>query len=304
MSERFDMWILHRLPFVSGTYQTKKVKTKKLSSIAFLIVFAAIIGYGVLKSAILLADVPLGQWFQIGEGLAATALGVFIFLIIALAWTIPLGVAIGMNPRLSKWLQPVVQIVASVPATALFPVFVLMLIALPGGLNFAPILLMLMGTQWYLLFNIIAGVSIIPQDLKYTADMLGLSRSKRWKILILPAIFPYLITGAITASGGAWNASIVAEYVEFSGKTLRGVNPYSTIVFQTFALLPRLTVLENVEIALKARMVPKKIRIPRAVDLLDKVGLDGFETAFETAYPRELSGGGNTAVNENTDNIV
>ena len=221
LSERFDMWILHRLPLVSGTYQTKKIKTKKLSSIAFLIVFAAIIGYGVLKSAILLADVSFGQWFQIGEGLAATALRVFISLVIALAWTIPLGVAIGMNPHLSKWLQPVVQVVASIPATALFPVFVFTLMALPGGLNFAAILLMLMVTQWYLLFNIIAGASTIPQDFKYTADMLGLSRSQRWKILILPAIFPYLITGAITASGGAWNASIVAEYVEFSGKTLR-----------------------------------------------------------------------------------
>ena len=89
LSERFDMWILHRLPLVSGTYQTKKIKTKKLSSIAFLIVFAAIIGYGVLKSAILLADVSFGQWFQIGEGLAATALRVSIFLIIALAWAKP-----------------------------------------------------------------------------------------------------------------------------------------------------------------------------------------------------------------------
>jgi NitT/TauT family transport system permease protein len=87
-------------------------------------------------------------------------------------------------------------------------------------LNIAAIFLMLMGTQWYLLFNIIAGASAIPQDLKYTSSLLGLSRWERWRTLILPALFPYIITGAITAGGGAWNASIVAEYVHFGGQTL------------------------------------------------------------------------------------
>jgi NitT/TauT family transport system permease protein len=96
----------------------------------------------------------------------------------------------------------------------------LLVINLPGGLNLAAVLLMLMGTQWYLLFNIIAGASAIPQDLKYTAQLMRLSRWQKWRTLILPAIFPYLITGAITASGGAWNASIVAEYQNFSGQTL------------------------------------------------------------------------------------
>ena len=78
-----------------------------------------------------------------------------------------------------------------------------------------------MGTQWYLLFNIIAGASAIPQDLKYTTALLQLGRWERWRTLILPALFPYIITGAITASGGAWNASIVAEHVEFGGRTLQ-----------------------------------------------------------------------------------
>ena len=139
---------------------------------------------------------------------------------IALAWTVPVGVAIGTNPRLANLLQPVVQITASVPATALFPVFLLFLLGLPGGLNVAAILLMLAGTQWYLLFNVIAGASAIPQDLKYTATLLQLDKWMYWRTLILPALFPYLITGAITASGGAWNASIVAEYAIFGGQTL------------------------------------------------------------------------------------
>ena len=107
----------------------------------------------------------------------------------------------------------------SIPATALFPVVLLALLQVPGGLNIAAVLLMLMGTQWYLLFNVIAGAAAIPQDLRYTTDLLRLSSLDRWRTLILPALFPYIITGAITASGGAWNASIVAEYVEFGGQT-------------------------------------------------------------------------------------
>src|SRR4029077_20908451 len=119
------------------------------------------------------------------------------------------GVAIGTNRRLAAILQPVVQVVASVPATALFPVSLLLLLPLPAGLNIAAVILMLMGTQWYLLFNVIAGASAIPQDLRDTTDLLRLPFLDRWRVLILPAIFPYVVTGAITAGGGAWNASIV-----------------------------------------------------------------------------------------------
>ena len=93
------------------------------------------------------------------------------------------------------------------------------LISTPGGLGVAAVLLMLLGTQWYLLFNVIAGAAAIPQDLKYTAALLGLSRWERWRTLILPALFPFIVTGAITASGGAWNASIGAEHIQFSGQS-------------------------------------------------------------------------------------
>jgi NitT/TauT family transport system permease protein len=100
-------------------------------------------------------------------------------------------------------------------------VLLLFILKLPGGINVAAVLLMLMGTQWYLLFNVIAGASAIPQDLKYTAALIGLSRSDRWRTLLLPSLFPYIITGAITASGGAWNASIVAEYTVFGNRTVQ-----------------------------------------------------------------------------------
>jgi len=177
--------------------------------------------YGAFRAGQMLLLIPLTQWLMIALGLGATFLRVLTALLIALAWTVPLGVAIGTNARLAAWLQPLVQIAASIPATALFPFILFMLIGLPGGLNLAAVLLMLMGTQWYLLFNVIAGAAAIPQDLKYTAALLQLNRKDRWRRLTLPALFPYLITGAIAASGGAWNASIVAEYVSLRGQSAR-----------------------------------------------------------------------------------
>ncbi len=187
-------------------------------AIVILIPLGAGLIYGLEQAAELLSQVPAEQWAEIGLGLAATLMRVLVALGIALAWTIPIGVLIGTKPRAAAVLQPVVQIAASVPATALFPVLLLLLLRLPGGLNIAAVVLMLMGTQWYLLFNIIAGAAAIPQDLKFTSTLLRLDRLARWRTLILPALFPYIITGAITASGGAWNASIVAEYFEFGGQ--------------------------------------------------------------------------------------
>ncbi len=176
-------------------------------------------GFALVQSVLLMARLPLQQWGQIGLSLVSTALRVALSLAIALAWTIPVGVAIGTNPRLASLLQPLVQITASIPATALFPVLLIYILNNSGGLNLAAILLMLLGTQWYLLFNVIAGANAIPQDLKYTSALLRLGNWQHWKTLILPALFPYLITGAITATGGAWNASVVAEYVTFGGTT-------------------------------------------------------------------------------------
>jgi len=110
-----------------------------------------------------------------------------------------------------------------VPATALFPVILLLLIRAGGGLGIGSIVLLLLGTQWYVLFNVIAGASAIPSDLKEVCDVFHFGKVERWRKLILPAIFPYLVTGLVTASGGAWNASIVAEYFHFKGQTFSTV---------------------------------------------------------------------------------
>jgi NitT/TauT family transport system permease protein len=156
---------------------------------------------------------------DIFAGAGATFLRVEFTLALAGLWTIPVGVYIGLRPRLSAIAQPIAQIAASVPATALFPIVLLFLIRIGGGLGVGSIVLLLLGTQWYVLFNVIAGATSIPTDLKEVCDVYGLGRVERWRKLYLPGIFPYLLTGFVTASGGAWNASIVAEYFRFNKQT-------------------------------------------------------------------------------------
>ncbi len=189
--------------------------------------------YGLVGAVHLLTRVSGAAWLHIGAGVLATFARVLASLVIAAAWTLPAGTAIGTNRRVAAVLAPIVQILASVPATALFPVVLLSLLRVPFGQNIAAVLLMLMGTQWYLLFNVIAGASEIPEDLRYTARVLGLGRWERWKTLNLPAIFPHVITGAVTATGGAWNASIVAEYIDFGGSAHATIGVGSVIAEAT-----------------------------------------------------------------------
>jgi NitT/TauT family transport system permease protein len=152
-------------------------------------------------------------------GAGATFLRVEFVLALAALWTIPVGVTIGLHPKLSAVAQPIAQIAASIPATALFPIILLILIRAGGGLGIGSLVLLLIGTQWYILFNVIAGAAALPTDLKEVCSVFQFGRLERWRKLLLPGIFPYLITGFVTASGGAWNASIVAEYFHFRGQT-------------------------------------------------------------------------------------
>jgi NitT/TauT family transport system permease protein len=153
----------------------------------------------------------------------ATYLRVNASLIIAALWTIPVGVAIGSNPKLAPALQPITQLVASIPASAFFPPIMLVFATIGMGLGWGSVLLMLLGTQWYILFNVIAGAMAIPSDLKEAAAVYKFTRWQRWTRLILPGIFPYLVTGMVTASGGAWNASILAEYGLLGSRTFQTV---------------------------------------------------------------------------------
>ncbi len=167
-----------------------------------------------------LCDLRREDYLALLKSAGLTFFRVNLALLLGALWTIPVGVAIGSNPRLARIAQPLAQMAASIPATALFPVILLFLIQRRGGMEWAALLLMLLGTQWYILFNVIAGAMAIPTDLQEAAGIFRFPAWDRWRRLILPAIFPYLVTGLVTASGGAWNASIVAEYFHFRGRIL------------------------------------------------------------------------------------
>jgi NitT/TauT family transport system permease protein len=189
------------------------------NSTLFIVLLVAAI-FAAFHAVLLLRHLHGAEIVELLKGAGATFLRVNASLLIASLWTIPVGVAIGFNPRLARIAQPLAQIAASVPATALFPVLLIALVHAGGGLGIGSIALMLLGTQWYILFNVIAGAIAIPSDLKEVSGLFHFGSVQRWKTLILPGIFPYLITGLVTASGGAWNASIIAEYFHLRGQTL------------------------------------------------------------------------------------
>jgi len=166
----------------------------------------------------LLSGVHSKEWLTVVGFDLLTFLRVILAVALSCLWTIPVGIAIGLNRKLSNKLQPIVQIFASVPATAIFPIILLSLIRLQGGLYIASLLLMMLGTQWYILFNVIAGAQSISTDLKEASTIFHLSGWKKFRTLLLPSIMPSLVTGLITATGGAWNASIVSEYISFNEK--------------------------------------------------------------------------------------
>jgi len=216
--------LLERM-YLSSAHRTTVAKPERSNWRKAFAVLAGIVAvlailHGVFQGLLVLKGITAPEVVTTLESAGATFLRVIAALAIASAWTIPAGVAIGFNPRLARIAQPLAQIAASVPATALFPVLLLGLISLGGGLNTGSILLMLLGTQWYILFNVIAGAIAIPSEFREVADIFRFSTLDRWRTVILPAIFPYLITGLVTASGGAWNASIVAEYFHFKGQVL------------------------------------------------------------------------------------
>lgn len=227
------------------------------------VVLLAGMSYGVVRVVMILAGLQKAELQEAAIGLGATFLRVNVALLLGALWTIPAGVAIGFNPRLARIAQPLAQIAASVPATALFPVVLLLLIRVGGGLGIGSIVLLLLGTQWYILFNVIAGAIAIPTDLKECCSVFRMKGIERWKKLILPGIFPYLVTGMVTASGGAWNASIIAEYFHFKGHIYTTVGLGATISQATdagnFNLLLAATMMMAATVVTINRLVWRKL---------------------------------------------
>ncbi|WP_327253445.1 ABC transporter permease [Streptomyces sp. NBC_01244] len=194
---------------------------RRTGDIVFTVVAGAVILWGLYDLVrYLQRETGLGVF---GEPLLLgliTFVRVIVLVAAATVVWVPVGVWIGSSPRLTKIAQPVVQVLASFPANLLFPVAVWFFLKTGLNINIGCILLMALGAQWYILFNAIAGAMAIPSDLKEAMDDLGVRGLQRWKRLIVPAVFPSYVTGGITASGGAWNASIVGEVVTFAGTTL------------------------------------------------------------------------------------
>jgi len=230
---------------------------------ALVVVALAGIGYGVVRVVMILSGLGQVELRETARGLGATFLRVNLALLLAALWTVPAGVAIGLNPKLARIAQPLAQIAASVPATALLPVILLVLIRLGGGMGIASIVVLLLGTQWYVLFNVIAGAMAIPTDLKECCSIFRVQGFERWKKLILPGIFPYLVTGMVTASGGAWNASIVAEYFHFKGQTYTTTGLGATIQQATdsgdFHLLLAATIMMAATVVMVNRLLWRKL---------------------------------------------
>jgi NitT/TauT family transport system permease protein len=191
-------------------------RQRRAGDIVFAVVTGAVILWGVYLAAAYFSHAAgFGQFARcFGLGFLTFGRVAVVIVVSTLVW-VPVGVKIGMSPRLSRYAQPVVQVLASFPAILLFPFAIAIFLALRLPLNFGGILLMALGAQWYILFNVIAGASAIPTDLREMMDQFRVPWKQKWRELILPGIFPYYVTGGITAAGGAWNASIVAEIATY-----------------------------------------------------------------------------------------
>ncbi|HEX3314664.1 MAG TPA: ABC transporter permease subunit, partial [Gemmataceae bacterium] len=188
-------------------------------SLMLLVVLGIAMVWGMWKLIELLVGVGGDEWLRIFGATGLTLSRVLVSTAIGTLWTVPAGLWIGLSSRRARFFQPIVQVAAAFPAPMLFPLVLLALNFLGVSLNFGSVLLMLLGTQWYLLFNVIAGAMAIPSDLREAGTSFHIVGWQRFATIYLPGVFPYLVTGWVTAAGGAWNASIVAEYIEFGGKT-------------------------------------------------------------------------------------
>ncbi|MBV9841879.1 MAG: ABC transporter permease subunit [Sphingomonadaceae bacterium] len=194
----------------------------------------------VLGSAWLIVDYVSRtlSWAEAGRAVidaCYTLIRVVVLITLAsMAW-VPIGVWIGLRPRWAARLQPLAQFLAAFPANVLFPFAVLAIVRwhLSPAIGLSP--LMVLGTQWYILFNVIAGASVIPTDMREAASMFGVRGWQWWRTVALPAIFPYYVTGALTASGGSWNAAIVAEAVSWGNRHLEAAGLGSYIADATAA---------------------------------------------------------------------
>jgi len=180
----------------------------------FLLLTVVLVAYGSYSVFRLLWAVKLPEWGTIGLDLLFTLIRVLSAVALSTLIAVPIGIWIGSNPKLSRYLMPITQIAASFPSPLVFSNLYLLIVLVGGNLEWGSVILMMLGTIWYILFNVISGASAIPQDLRACSQLTHLKGWQTWRTLWLPGIFPALTTGWVTAAGGAWNASIVSEYLQ------------------------------------------------------------------------------------------
>ncbi|MDF2940616.1 MAG: hypothetical protein K0R66_1258 [Gammaproteobacteria bacterium] len=197
----------------------------------YTVVFALIVGLMIFTWHFIFKNIPISETWNVFVLGGYTAVRVFVLIILCSFIWVPVGLWVGTKPRVTQYVQPIAQFLAAFPANLFFPIFVVLIVKFNLNVEIWTAPLMVLGTQWYILFNVIAGASAIPQELKLAAENMQLKGWVKWKRFLLPAIFPYYITGAITAAGGSWNASIVAEVIHWGNITLqaKGLGAYITL---------------------------------------------------------------------------
>jgi len=204
----------------------------RLGGLLVLIMLAASVYFifNFFSSSITMADVRETLWLG-----AVSTFRIFILVVLCIIVWLPVGVWIGLRPYAARKIQPVIQILSAFPANLLFPFFATLIISYDLNKNIWLSPLMILGTQWYILFNVIAGAVSLPEEQKYAVASLGLPRLLWWRRFILPGLLPHLVTGAMTATGGAWNASIIAEAINWGGVQLYATGLGAYIAYNTKA---------------------------------------------------------------------
>jgi NitT/TauT family transport system permease protein len=220
----FDMFVnvsIFRSKPITYKHVSRKLKHEKILGFVWnATLILSLVGALVFLANFVFRMIPFSEIRHVFFLGLITASRVFILIILVSFIWVPVGVWVGLRPRASGYVQPIAQFLAAFPANLFYPLFVIGIITFHLNVNIWLTPLMILGTQWYVLFNVIAGASVLPKDLLQVADNLGVNYWLRWRRLILPGICPYYITGAITAVGGAWNASIVAEVVSWGNTKL------------------------------------------------------------------------------------
>jgi NitT/TauT family transport system permease protein len=215
-NNRQTPWIL-KINFLKF-FQNRLIS--KIITAAIILFFLLLLIFGTGKLVGQLVAVPADEWELVLEGTLFTFLRVFGAILLGTAWAVPTALWIGTNGKRLRVAQPIIQILASFPAPMLYPLALGLFLWLKIPFSVGSMLLLLLGIQWYILFNVLAGAMRIPQELDEAMRVIGSSRRKRWVKLYLPSIFPSLVSGWVAAAGGAWNASIVAEYLYYEGKLM------------------------------------------------------------------------------------